>query len=158
MTLTPTMLPPGDYCIIDPCYILTGDRFLALSDAWYAAAAPIVLADPQTGALVAWSATATGDGVYADQDGHLYGVDSGTLACLPLAILDAAALATRPRHDRSEGQVCCGRLVTFVCPSPCARCDAAGVIRFGPIIIATGPTWPERVARWGEDEDDEDEA
>jgi hypothetical protein len=153
MTLTTTMLPPGDYLIIDPCYILERTRALTLSDAAACEGAPVVVPDPQTGALCAVSPTATGDGVYADQDGHRYGVDSGMLACLPLAMLDAVALVTLPMHDKSEGQVCCGRLVTFALPSPCSPCDAAGVIRFGHIAIQTGPTWADFLAR-AEDEDD----
>jgi hypothetical protein len=132
-----TLLPPGDYLIIDPCYILKGPRYLSLMDAAYADGSSIVRTDPQTGALFAASWTATGDGAYADQEGYWYGVDSGTLACLPLAMVDAAALATLPVHDRSEGQVCCGRLVTFAQPSPCRPCDAEGVIRFGHIAIQT---------------------
>jgi hypothetical protein len=152
MTLTPTTLPLGDYLIIDPCYILTRARFLTLMDAARAAGFPVVMPDPQTGARLAWSPTATGDGVYADQDGQRYGVDSGTLACLPLAMLDAAALVTRPVYDLSEGQVCCGRLVTLARPSLCRPCDEAGVIRFGPIAIQTGPTWPAHLARAEDDE------
>jgi hypothetical protein len=105
-----------------------------------------VMTDPQTGALFAWSSTATGDGVYADQEGQQYGVDSGALACLPLVMVDAVQLATRPVHDKSEGQVCCGRLVTFQVPSPCRPCDEDGVIRFGPIAIQTGPTWADILA------------
>jgi hypothetical protein len=141
MTLTTTTLPPGDYLIIDPCYILEETRFLALLDTVWAKDASVVTPDPQTGALFAWCSTATGDGVYADQDGQLYGVDSGTLACLPLSMLDAAALAMSPVHDQSTEQVCCGRLVTFTQPSACSECDEHGVIRFGHIAIETGPPW-----------------
>jgi hypothetical protein len=76
---------------------------LTLMNAVWAAGAPVVMTDPQTGALFAWSSTATGDGVYADQEGQQYGVDSGALACLPLVMVDAVQLATRPVHDKSEG-------------------------------------------------------
>ena len=96
MTLTTTMLPPGDYLIIDPCYILDGDRWQPLLDRLYAEGWPSVVTDPQTGALFAASYTATGDGAYEDQDGHWYGVDSGTLVCLPLEMVDGAQLGDPP--------------------------------------------------------------
>ena len=62
-------------------------------------------------------------------------------------------LASLPTRDQSEGQVCCGRLVTFTTPSPCLPCDADGVIRFGHIAIQTGPTWEAIRRRLGEDDE-----
>lgn len=147
MTLTTMLLPPGDYLIIDPCYILSEPRMMALFDTVWGESPDVLSTDPQTGALFAWTSTARGDGVYADNHGHQYGVDSGTLACLPLAMLDAAVLASRPLHDHSIGQVCCGRFVTFAMPSPCCACDEAGIIRFGHITIDTGPPWDLPMAR-----------
>jgi hypothetical protein len=142
------VLPAGEYLIIDPSYMFEGPRFLALCDAMLTDDSGCVSVDPQTGAAFAYSSTATGDGVYADQEGHRYGVDAGMLACLPLAMLDAVALVLRPTLDHSEGQVCCGRIVAFPAPFACVPCDATGVIRFGYITIETGPSWDE-------DEDEE---
>jgi hypothetical protein len=153
MELPDTLLPAGEYLIIDPCYIVDPARLQTLFGPTETARTSAVAVDPQTGARFAYSYTATGDGLYVDNDGIEYGVDSGTLACLPLGMLDAARLVNRPLHDRSDGQVCSGRFVTFDAPVRCVPCDAHGVIRFGPIVIDTGPPWADILA---DDEDDEE--
>jgi hypothetical protein len=150
---TAAVLPAGDYVIIDPCYVYDGARWHGLVDLIYGPRASGthghtpphegIFTDPLTGCRFAYSGTATGDGTYPDQDGHLYGVDSGGLACLPLAMLDAATLAMLPARDHSVDQSCSGRLVTFATAWDCLPCDAQGVIRFGPIMIATGAPWED---------------
>jgi len=139
-TTVDSMFPAGDYLIIDPCYVYEGARWLALLDTFWNTPGG-VKTDPVTGCRFAYSATATGDGVYADQDGYLYGVDSGSLACLPLVMIDAATLVDLPARDRSAGEACSGRLVTFTAPWVCVPCDTEGVIRFGPVEIVTGSGW-----------------
>jgi len=150
-TTADAMFPAGDYLIIDPCYVYTGARGIALLDAIWSTQGG-VKTDRVTGCRFAYSPTATGDGCYTDQDGYLYGVDSGGLACLPLAMIDAATLAMLPAYDRSAEQACSGRLVMFTAPWVCVPCDAQGLIRFGPVEIATGPTWGELLA--AEEEED----
>jgi hypothetical protein len=132
-------LPAGDYLIIDPCYVYTGTRWDALSRVMCALPTPYtgIVTDPVTGCAFAFSFTAAGDGIYSDHEGHRYGVDSGSLACLPLAMLDAATLARLPTRDRSIDQVCRGRWVTFTTAWVCRPCDAQGVIRFGHLVIHT---------------------
>jgi|SoiMetStandDraft_2_1073263.scaffolds.fasta_scaffold156559_1 hypothetical protein len=132
-------LPAGDYLIIDPCYVFDRARWDGLVDLIYGHTPPDagVYTDPVSGCLFAYSWTKAGDGTYIDQDGYLYGVDSGSLACLPLAMIDAATLALLPIRDHSVDHACSGRLVTFDAAWTCLPCDAQGVIRFGPIVINT---------------------
>jgi hypothetical protein len=137
-----TVLPAGDYIIIDPCYVYGGARWQGLVDVIYGCGADTgVFTDPVTGCRFAYSGTFAGDGVYLDHAGHLYGVDSGGLACLPLAMVDAATLAMLPARDHSREQCCSGRLVTFDTAWRCIPCDARGVIQFGSVVITTGPGW-----------------
>jgi hypothetical protein len=133
---TEFMFPAGDYLIIDPCYVYDGARWEALSRAVFREEGG-VKTDPVTGCHFAFSFTATGDGVYADQDGYQYSVDSGSLACLPLAMVDAVTLAMLPVHDHSKDGTCSGRMVTFTTTWVCVPCDEDGVIRFGPVEIQT---------------------
>jgi hypothetical protein len=153
--ISESILPAGDYLIIDPGYVLStqGRREALFRQECYEvwARGVCILTDPVTGCRFAYSSTRYGDGAYPDNQGYGYGVDSGSLACLPLAMVDAAVLATLPTRDRSVGQICSGRLVTFSTPAVCAPCDADGIIRFGHIEIDTSRLWqPE------DEEEDED--
>lgn len=74
-------LPAGRYYIGDPCYVFA-------EDAW-----DRLIENDLEGAVTfeghaLWAHyTAWGDGEYHDQRGHAYGVDSGTLAAVPEALV-----------------------------------------------------------------------
>src|SRR3981081_4724602 len=105
------ILPAGDYLIIDPCYVYDGARWQTLVDALFQGVdLQHIVTDPITGCRFAYSSTATGDGVYADDERHLHGVDTGGIACLPLAMIDATVLVSLPERDRSRDKACSGRL------------------------------------------------
>jgi hypothetical protein len=83
-------LPPGKYYIGDPCYVFqdaTWDRLLETA-----------LEDLQHGEITEFDgrqlwghATMHGDGVFEDQNGVEYGVDTGTLGAVPIELIDDPA-------------------------------------------------------------------
>ena len=83
------VLPAGKYYVGDPCYVLRDDaRWRAFSDAMDKASdgglSACIL--EFEGAQCFCSPTNCGDGVYYDQNGHAYGVDTGQIAVLPEAV------------------------------------------------------------------------
>lgn len=73
-TCTGTM-PPGHYWVGDLCYVL----HYAWTEVCECGDGVHTLAD---GRRIATFATVHGDGIYDDDDGNGYGVDSGTLGCI----------------------------------------------------------------------------
>ena len=83
------VLPAGKYYVGDPCYVLRDDaRWRAFSYAMDKASdgglSACIL--EFEGAQCFCSPTNCGDGVYYDQNGHAYGVDTGQIAVLPEAV------------------------------------------------------------------------
>ena len=66
--------------------------------------------------------TEYGDGVYEDDCGELYAVDSGTIGCIPI--------------DAVEGDTGYGQVIEFSEPFTCAK-RKNGFIRIGPVFIDT---------------------
>lgn len=112
----PVTLEAGSYFIGDPCN--------AFSDAdWDSIAIAVVLKAPH----LFMHDTAYGDGVYEDQDGHQYMVDSGCLAAVPLA----ACTGKQKEMLRS------GRIVEFKEKFICKYRERNGEFLFGSISIRT---------------------
>lgn len=141
------IFPPGEYYIGDPCYVLKGD------DAWdqyieqkYADGndAPKQLIEFE-GHMVFADYTQFGDGTFYDDRGCKYDVDSGTIGCVPTALLmtDERKAAVMEMPDS---------IVVFMTPFE-PRCED-GVFIFGYIAIDTNR--PEEVTTdYDYEEDDE---
>jgi len=121
-------LDAGDYWVGDPCYVLTEE----LGFDWQAFCRYSFNGDPSgrknegmiehQGIKFAYFGTKWGDGGYNDEDGNLYGVDSGSLACIPMSNIS---------HDNMLGNV-----HTFPSSFTCGY-QSSGTIRFGHIKIRT---------------------
>lgn len=97
-------LPAGNYYIGDPCYAVRGeDRWHQMLSAYYAAGDGVNNADAHIfeidGHRCFISCTNHGDGEYRDQHGEKYGVDSGLLSCLPLAVTDSQCFVQEFKKD-----------------------------------------------------------
>lgn len=78
------ILPAGKYYIGDPCYVIRGANWQKvcdeLEDGIYTNLNhPFFMAS-----------TAYGDGSYMDQEGNEYGVDSGQLGAVPIALIETS--------------------------------------------------------------------
>jgi len=122
-------LPPGEYLISDPCYVIPRDEWTDfLTDT-------SMVRDMRKGRIAKtyeWkgyklfvSNTAHGDGVYHDQFGNEFGVDAGMIGCIPLELVG--------NFDPRDG---CA--VEFTEPFTCGYEDEGGVIRIGEHRIPTG--------------------
>lgn len=107
-------LPPGRYFLGDPVYTLGG--------AWAPEPAPVVTGSVDGQPFVGVP-TAFGDGVFLDQEGYQYPVDSGFLAAIPA------------RAGQKETNLV--RLVEFTEPVV-VECRG-GLVRFGNLEIDTDP-------------------
>ena len=120
-----TILPPGEYWIGDPCYVISNDH-------WHDFIRAI---DEDTGNAdyeghrAAVYHTQFGDGSYADNRGRTYGVDSGQLAAVPVSLIKAHG---RNHHRLDE----LGRRMNTHAPIMC-RDDGSGILRFGNLTINT---------------------
>ena len=82
-------LPAGKYWVGDLCYILD-DIWDEVCGLYWASESQHPDGNPggeftlSDGRKFAMYGTLYGDGAYADQSGHQYGVDSGTLGCFPI--------------------------------------------------------------------------
>lgn len=100
-----TRLPKGEYFIGDPCYCFdytTWMRLLTETNYLQGAQVPLFKNNDEERHLVAFD-TAYGDGVYEDEDGNEYPVDSGMLGAVPVELIDADKLKSL-RHDASMGR------------------------------------------------------
>jgi hypothetical protein len=80
------ILPPGTYFIGDPCYVFSRDAWRRLINQTNCFEDDdIVNFDGQD--MYAFG-TSDGDGVYQDQNGVEYGVDSGNLGVVPIELID----------------------------------------------------------------------
>ena len=122
-------LPPGEYLISDPCYVIPRDEWTDfLTDT-------NMVGDMRKGRIsktYEWkgcklfvSNTSHGDGVYHDQFGNEFGVDAGMIGCIPLDLVG--------NFDPRDG---CA--VEFTEPFTCGYEDEGGVSRIGEHRIPTG--------------------
>lgn len=145
---------PGTYYIGDPCYPFPHDN-TNLWDSW----CKILMnggdrvADWRKvfefrGHKVATDSTAEGDGVYCDQFGHDYPVDSGSLGILPIDLIRPFSKYT------DESLMDLGNIVTF--DEPFVVTLDHGIFHFGHITIDTVPRRDdEDDAYYGSDDEDE---
>ena len=125
-------VPPGQYLLGDPCLSEYTD---AQWDAWGKASnwfqdTPLAI-DPESGAWVVAFGTRCGDGIFVDNVGNEYTVDSGTIGLVPFTgaiergdVPDGMALITITRDDNT-----------------CARLDVGlrgAWLMFGTVAIYTG--------------------
>lgn len=95
------VLPPGEYVISDPCYVLKDKdykRFLKDTDSCKVGG---VFVDSKTGLKFAVFSTAYGDGCYLDNIGREYGVDAGMIGCIPVAMC-SKKLGKYSHKERSQ--------------------------------------------------------
>ena len=84
-------LPAGAYWVCDPCYAIPKDRWeewLKIAGLHDAEEMPQILSGALDGKMCIGIGTAYGDGVYYDQYGGEYGVDSGLIGLVPKEIAD----------------------------------------------------------------------
>jgi len=117
------MVPPGSYYLGDPCYsVPDGDWDELLSSCDYFRASPV---GKVRGFEVLSFSTAYGDGVYKDQHGNAYSVDSGMIGLVPVELCDGESL-----YDEPE------RMVTFASETLCET-NGDGRLYFGSYFIDT---------------------
>lgn len=118
-------LPKGKYYVGDPCYIF--------GESWSDVLAETDFFDAETlrGKPVCAGGTAYGDGLYEDNCGREYWVDSGMIGILPVSLLRIDKKKTLKEIKASEGM----HIIEFTEETEVA-CDN-GVFRFGNIVIDT---------------------
>ena len=117
-------LPAGDYYIGDLCYVV--ENWQEYHKLFF----PVEGGDQHVGVFTnsagvkfANYGTAFGDGIYRDEEGNEYAVDSGSIGCIPIeAIQEPHAL---------------GNIVNFPVDSDCEYIEATGTIRIGDVFIDT---------------------
>lgn len=82
------MYKKGTYYIGDPCYVLSDKNFEELCLHQDKLGYPIEI----EGEVVYFDRTAHGDGVYRDNKRRIYPVDTGTIAIIPISLVDAEKL------------------------------------------------------------------
>jgi hypothetical protein len=118
-------LPAGTYWVGDLCHVLTADD-------WAELPAPPMQGESWTATIqgqtlwMGW--TAYGDGIYDDEEGHAYGVDSGSIGVMPVTACDPVRLAEAQHLEL-------GRVVHY--PAPFTPTCTGGSFRLGPISIDT---------------------
>jgi len=119
-------MPAGRYYLGDPCYSVPKDRWMEwLEAADYENNREVLIAELDGHKILGLN-THHGDGVYEDQDGNIYGVDSGLIGLVPVEIAE----------NRYGGRDGCGRIVEFSEMFKCHRSET-GVLKFGHIVINT---------------------
>jgi len=98
----------GKFYIGDPCYVSSEAK--NFYDVWSEHGyengcylCPEEFSPTKSPAFFAAHGTAYGDGSYESNSGKLYGVDSGTLGCVPFELIP---------EDKREGADSCGRVVS----------------------------------------------
>ena len=126
------MMPAGIYYIGDLCYVMSDERWEELCDLimpnFSVTDGEFLFKD---GVRFAPLSTFYGDGVYEDQVGHQYPVDSGSIGCILLSDIE-------PEHFDGIAN---GRVVMFL--TPFEPCDVSGTLKFGDIAIETNDTEPD---------------
>jgi hypothetical protein len=133
------MMPAGVYVICDLCYVMTDDEWDQYCDLTIdylqCLEGEFTLPD---GRRFATYRTAWGDGVYGDQFGKDYCVDSGSIGCILLYDIRAK------NYDDIEKL---GAIVTFNDDFETRGClrgrDSDGEIHIGHIRIDTDPSYDE---------------
>lgn len=77
--------PSGKFYVGDPCYILSDDIYYGVWEEKFNFADGKIQVDDNLAFIV--HSTAYGDGAYFGTNGFTYGVDSGTLAVVPIELI-----------------------------------------------------------------------
>lgn len=121
------MFAPGAYYIGDLCYVIPDH------EKWIKEFCMISMDVTQTsdGVPFAMFSTAYGDGSYKDNLGREYGVDSGTIGCIPVNSL------TNEEYNAFNHTLIqnLGHMEYF--DKPFEASNDGGIIRFGNIVIDT---------------------
>lgn len=122
-------MPPGQYYVCDPCYVVPNDRW----DEWleaadYTNAGRYLLAELD-GLPILGIGTAYGDGEYYDQKGNAYTVDSGLIGITPTRLIPAKVVR--------RSSLLYSRFVTAKFQEPFKCYYDEGKIIFGRIEIDT---------------------
>lgn len=116
-------LPAGKYFVGDPCYVFNDGWSRLLHEADFFEDDAIVTFN---GHNLFATHTAYGDGLYSDQNGHMYPVDSGLIGAVP------SALWERDAGDKA------GMIVVFDSDLEVGHGSKHwGFIRIGDILIDT---------------------
>ena len=139
-------LPPGEYWIGDPCYVIPRPDWNQFLDD----------IDPETrytqhrGQTSVVFDTYRGDGSYQDQNGRQYSVDSGIIAAVPVELVKQTAAERASLNDLGQW-LTTDR--TLVCDT-----DGYGTLTFGDLSVMTGdPDEDEEDDDEDEDEDEDEE-
>ena len=82
-----TVVSRKGFYVGDPCYVLGDEIYYGVWGHDYEFQ-ECVVKDPVTGMRFAVSGTLYGDGGYRGSDGKVFGVDSGTIAVVPLELVE----------------------------------------------------------------------
>ena len=115
-------MPAGTYIVGDPCYSISDERWMEWLERANYENSDILEAELD-GYKCLGLGTMYGDGMYRDNEGHVYGVDAGLIGLVPIALC--------PDHDPHL------RVVKFNTDFTCYR-GKSGRLRFGSIVIQTG--------------------
>ena len=134
------MMPAGKYYIGDLCYVMADEEWLDICDITIQGTRVIdgefQLKD---GRRFAMYSTAYGDGVYYDEYGHSYSVDSGSIGCI---LLDDIKYV-----DNFDQFLDVGAILEFdedfVTVGGRGESDWEGMIQFGHVVIETTPSYEE---------------
>lgn len=113
-------MPKGKYYLGDPGYFISRDRWMEWLEAARHNDDKVLTADLD-GRTVMGFVTPTGDGVYEDDEGYSYWVDSGLIGLVPVEVAN-------PNAD-----VSLGRLLGFDQEFECVR--GHRIFKFGEIEI-----------------------
>jgi hypothetical protein len=135
-------LPAGTYYVGDLCYVVPNENWGAYCDQSFPTDGSyhIGFFENYEGVGYATFGTMYGDGEYLDQFGRRYGVDSGSIGCIPTGAL--------VEFNEEEARRL-GNIIDFPTSFDCGYDDKTGTIRIGHIEIITGD-YPE------DEEDDYD--
>ena len=137
------VLPPGRYCIGDPCYVIPEKDWEPLLNQTNFFV-PEGLVEFKGHKMAVYS-TAWGDGCYygfscSDESDHMFGVDAGLLGAVPEALIDEEAkecIRKKEEHlwvvvEEESGLICCR--------------EGRGLIHLGPLTIDTNDEEMEKFA------------
>lgn len=115
-------VPAGTYVLGDPCYCFADDsgtweELLEITDYFRQPLAELLEG------IVLGFPTAHGDGIFFDNDGYEYPVDSGMIGLVSIELVEKA------HFNRT------GRVVVFDAPTECKLNDAR--LKFGKYVIDT---------------------
>lgn len=78
------ILPPGEYALTDPCYVIDNDKWHEFLDPYWGTGRGGVF--EFEGHKCAAFSTLYGDGVYDSNQGHALGVDAGLIGLIPMEL------------------------------------------------------------------------